>query len=162
MYTTKVELPTHGLGSGAVFDPGCTAVEQRTRRRRQKTLLARSKRLALSEAGSTQGGQSPETNGGGSGALATLGKDTMIDGVRIPANLSGVPAANFILTQAPGKMKPKDLAAAIAQQNAQRAKQKAAQEQLRATLAAGDPSAATGGAAAGVAVRVVRFRGRGR
>ena len=142
MYTTTVKVPTHGIGSGAVFDPGYTAVERRAKRRAGATKRSRGGRTARLAA--LTGGQSPSatsrsarsTRSGQDETPETpdVGGDSMIDGVRVPQHINGVPASNFILTQQPGKMKPKDLAAAIEQQNKQRAKQKAAQERLRATM----------------------------
>lgn len=65
-----------------------------------------------------------------------------VEGLRIPPNLSGPNALNFVLTQQPGKLKPKDLRAAIDKQRELRAKQKEEQEALR--LAQGGADAQPG------------------
>lgn len=58
--------------------------------------------------------------------------ETTIEGLRIPPKLEGPNALNFVLTQQPGKLKPKDLRAAIDKQRELRQKQKEEQEALRA------------------------------
>jgi len=61
-----------------------------------------------------------------------------IEGLRIPPSLKGPNALNFVLTQQPGKLKPKDLRAAIDKQRELRAKQKEEQEALRAAQGGAD------------------------
>ena len=58
--------------------------------------------------------------------------DVMVEGLVIPAKIDGVNALQYVLTQQPGKLKPKDLRVAIDAQRAQRAQQKREQEELRA------------------------------
>ncbi|RHY35228.1 hypothetical protein DYB32_000277 [Aphanomyces invadans] len=55
----------------------------------------------------------------------------MEDGIKIPTSMKGVNATNFVLTQQPGKLKPKDLKRAIDENRALRKRQKAEQEALR-------------------------------
>jgi hypothetical protein len=63
---------------------------------------------------------------------------TEVEGLQIPAHLEGPFATNFIITQQPGKLKPKDLKAAIDEQRALRKKQKEQQEALRAAQGHGE------------------------
>ena len=48
--------------------------------------------------------------------------ETVVDGIRIPRDLSNMSAVNFVLTQEIGKLKPKDLKIAVAKQRAMREK----------------------------------------
>ncbi|CAK4178736.1 unnamed protein product [Aphanomyces euteiches] len=58
-------------------------------------------------------------------------ENDVIDGIKIPKKMEGVHATNFVLTQQPGKLKPKDLKRAIEANRALRKRQKAEQEALR-------------------------------
>lgn len=62
--------------------------------------------------------------------------DASRHGLRVPANLNSVTALNYVLTQEEGKLKPRDLARAIAEQRAVRAEQEA--EQAAAEAEAGE------------------------
>ncbi|RQM25312.1 hypothetical protein B5M09_000902 [Aphanomyces astaci] len=55
----------------------------------------------------------------------------IMDGIKIPKHMDGITATNFVLTQQPGKLKPKDLKRAIDENRALRKRQKAEQEALR-------------------------------
>ena len=55
--------------------------------------------------------------------------DQTIEGLRVPPNLDFFPAVNFVLTQEPGKLKPKDLKVAI--ENSRREKEQRAEEQAK-------------------------------
>jgi len=58
--------------------------------------------------------------------------DKAVEGLRIPGNLDSFPAVNFVLTQEPGKLKPKDLKIAIEKSRAEREARAEEQERLRA------------------------------
>lgn len=58
--------------------------------------------------------------------------DKTVEGLRIPGNLDSFPAVNFVLTQEPGKLKPKDLKIAIEKSRAEREARAEEQELLRA------------------------------
>lgn len=55
--------------------------------------------------------------------------DATIEGLRVPPNLDFFPAVNFVLTQEPGKLKPKDLKVAI--ENSRREREARAEEQAK-------------------------------
>ena len=57
--------------------------------------------------------------------------DRIVDGLRIPANLDNTLAVNFVLTQEPGKLKPKDLKIAIEKNRAEREHRAEEQRKLR-------------------------------
>ncbi|OQR91684.1 hypothetical protein THRCLA_08912 [Thraustotheca clavata] len=63
--------------------------------------------------------------------VATEPEEISVDGLKIPKQLDGVQATNFILTQQIGKFKPKDLKKAIDENRVLRKHQKAEQEALR-------------------------------
>eukprot|EP01031_Cornospumella_fuschlensis_P026322 gene26322-31798_t len=58
-------------------------------------------------------------------------QDRTVEGLRIPANLNATHAVNFVLTQEPGKLKPKDLKIAIEKNRAERDKRAEEQRKLR-------------------------------
>ena len=58
-------------------------------------------------------------------------EDTIVEGLRVPAQLNSVAAANFVLTQEKGKLKPKDLKAAIERNRAEKKRRAAEQEKIR-------------------------------
>ena len=53
------------------------------------------------------------------------------EGLKIPKDMEGLAASNFVLTQEPGKLKPRDLKKAITEQRELRQKQQEEQEELR-------------------------------
>eukprot|EP01039_Chlorochromonas_danica_P010230 gene10230-11324_t len=57
--------------------------------------------------------------------------DHVIEGLRIPSSLDSQQAVNFVLTQEPGKLKPKDLKIAIEKNRAEREKRTQEQKKLR-------------------------------
>lgn len=58
-------------------------------------------------------------------------EDSIVEGLRIPAQFNSVAAANFVLTQEKGKLKPKDLKAAIERNRAEKKRRAAEQEKIR-------------------------------
>jgi len=54
-----------------------------------------------------------------------------MEGLRVPPNLENVSSINFVLTQEPGKLKPKDLKVAIERNRAERELRAAEQDKLR-------------------------------
>eukprot|EP00605_Chrysophyceae_sp_TOSAG23-4_P001987 GSChrysophyteH1.ASY1.ANO1.2201.1 assembled CDS len=58
--------------------------------------------------------------------------DRTVEGLRIPPNLDPFPAVNFVLTQEPGKLKPKDLKIAIEKSRAERELRAEEQAKIRA------------------------------
>ena len=58
-------------------------------------------------------------------------EDRVVEGLRIPANLNTVSSINFVLTQEPGKLKPKDLKMAIERNRAEREHRAEEQRKLR-------------------------------
>lgn len=58
--------------------------------------------------------------------------DTVVEGLRIPPLLNSSTAVNFVLTQEKGKLKPKDLKAAIERNRADKKKREEEQEKIRA------------------------------
>ncbi|CAN0468325.1 unnamed protein product, partial [Scytosiphon promiscuus] len=61
----------------------------------------------------------------------------VVEGLVIPARLDTVQATNFVLTQQPGKLKPKDLKEAIRRTRADRQQQLQEQEALRSLAVTG-------------------------
>lgn len=123
-YSPEVNTTVRGVGSGGVFDPGLEAIEAKIKEKRART-KAKTERYAK------MGRKPPLPPAKGSqDAVAPLEK--VVEGVRVPETLDKPSSINFMLTQSKGKLKPKDLAAAIEAQNAQRAKQAAAQARLKA------------------------------
>ena len=108
----KSTLPTkpRGVGSGIVFDAGAqwaTLKQQQI----QKKLAASS---------------SPSR-----GIVPPKFDDTLVEGLRIPPNLDTFPSVNFVYTQEPGKLKPKDLKVAIEKSRAERELRAAEQKKIR-------------------------------
>ena len=56
------------------------------------------------------------------------------EGLKIPKDMEGLAASNFVLTQEPGKLKPRDLKKAITEQRELRQKQQEEQEELEDEL----------------------------
>ncbi|CAM9328286.1 unnamed protein product [Hapterophycus canaliculatus] len=110
-----------GKGSGAVFDVG-------------GQWLAAKKRD-----GSVQPAEpwAPPAEGSVFGSVGGPAKTTVVEGLVIPARLDTVQATNFVLTQQPGKLKPKDLKEAIRRTRAERQNQLQEQEALRSLATTG-------------------------
>jgi len=98
-----------GTGSGAVLDGGADLMSAR----------------AVSVAHRLHHGGSPRD---------VVPTEHLVDGLLIPAEVTTNVAVNYIITQQPGKLKPKALSEAIERQRADRAVQKAAQEALRSEV----------------------------
>ena len=75
--------------------------------------------------------------------------ETTVEGLRFPGSMVGTNALNYVLTQTPGKLKPKDLKEAIRKQRELRATQKREQDEARARTAGGASGAADDPATAG-------------
>lgn len=108
----KSTLPTkpRGVGSGIVFDAGAQWATLK-----QKQIQ---KKLAASS--------SPPR-----GIVPPKFDDTLVEGLRIPPNLDTFPSVNFVYTQEPGKLKPKDLKVAIEKSRAERELRAAEQKKIR-------------------------------
>ena len=59
-------------------------------------------------------------------------EDLTMEGFRVPGNLDTFPAVNFLLTQEPGKLKPKDLKIAIEKSRAEREQRAEEQRKIQA------------------------------
>jgi hypothetical protein len=97
-----------GPGSGAVFDAGSQWVDAL----HQKKFKKKQKKRAQEAAAGTGVGLTG-TSVGPDGLVPAVSEDRIIDGYRIPPTLDSTTAVNFVLTQERGKLKPKDLKAAI-------------------------------------------------
>ena len=64
-------------------------------------------------------------------------QETILEGLHIPKDIQGMTSLNYILTQQPGKLKPKALQEAIRSQRAIRAEKHKEQEELRAATTGG-------------------------
>jgi hypothetical protein len=107
VHTRKVR--PRGPGSGAVFDAGAQWVSaQNMRRYKQLQKALKANKLSVV----------PETD-----------PYTTVEGLRIPDNLDTVGTVSFVLTQETGKLKPKDLKAAIERNRAE--KKERAEEQAK-------------------------------
>jgi len=105
---STVPAKPRGTGSGIVFDAGAQWMTLKQQRIHKK--------LA---------GMSP------SGIVPTKFDDTIVEGLRIPPNLDTFPAVNFVYTQEPGKLKPKDLKIAIEKSRAERELRAIEQKKIR-------------------------------
>lgn len=119
VYTQKVR--PRGPGSGAVFDAGAQWLSAQNKRRYKQLQKAKARLSVV-----------PEHD-----PYAT------IEGLRIPDNLDTVGTVSFVLTQETGKLKPKDLKAAIEKNRAE--KKRRAEEQQKIREQGGMGSAAAGG-----------------
>lgn len=107
----KMEVPPvpSGPGAGNTFDAGAHWMTVNQTRLNEK---AKASRAAL-------GG----TN------IVPQRTDKTVEGLRVPPDLDFFPAVNFVLTQEPGKLKPKDLKVAI--ENSRREREARAEEQAK-------------------------------
>jgi hypothetical protein len=67
----------------------------------------------------------------GTSAMLRLDEDRQLEGLRVPPRLENCASVNFVLTQEPGKLKPKDLKAAIERNRAEREDRALEQDKLR-------------------------------
>ena len=63
--------------------------------------------------------------------IPKIDSDRIYEGLRIPASLENTTSVSFVLTQEPGKLKPKDLKIAIEKNRAQRELRAAEQKKIR-------------------------------
>jgi hypothetical protein len=91
-----------GVGSGNVFDSGAEYI---------------SNQIKLSQ-------KTRPSEGAGE-------NEKVVEGLRIPQNLTSVASVNFVLTQEPGKLKPKDLKVAIERNREERRRQEMEQARIR-------------------------------
>ena len=107
----KSTLPVkpRGVGSGVVYDAGA-----------QWMTLKQAKSHSKEMAGNLPARLVPSRF-----------EDTMHEGLRIPPGLDTLPAVNFVITQEPGKLKPKDLKVAIERNRADRALRAQEQQKIR-------------------------------
>ena len=120
-YDSKVDIPWHGIGSGAVMDAGGAYLQAKTR----KAFRERTAREAAAE-------ESSLLTEGGMGIKKRVEEDVdIINGLRVPKDLTNTTAVNYLLTQEVGKLKPGDLKQAIAEQRAAREKRRLEQDALK-------------------------------
>ena len=127
--TLQSTLPTRprGPGSGIVFDAGAQwASLQHAHYTTRKLTKSKSKGNNVDGAGDDADAGTDEEKGGG-----TESQEKVVAGLRIPAMLDSVASTNFVLTQEAGKLKPKDLKAAIDRNRAEREARAAEQERMR-------------------------------
>jgi hypothetical protein len=67
----------------------------------------------------------------GASTKAKVDEDRVMEGLRVPPSLETVQAVTFVLTQEPGKLKPKDLKAAIERNRAEKEQRAEEQKRLR-------------------------------
>jgi hypothetical protein len=68
----------------------------------------------------------------GASTLVRVDEDRVMEGLRVPPTLDTVQNVTFVLTQEPGKLKPKDLKAAIERNRAEKEQRAEEQRKLRA------------------------------
>jgi len=68
----------------------------------------------------------------GASTLLRIDEDRVMEGLRVPPTLDTVQNVTFVLTQEPGKLKPKDLKAAIERNRAEKEQRAEEQKKLRA------------------------------
>ncbi|CAM9391177.1 unnamed protein product, partial [Discosporangium mesarthrocarpum] len=120
-----------GVGSGAVFDAGGSWLETRRRNRRGKEDSSHNHSWAAPVGMGAFGSRPDQPR-----------SPSVVEGLVIPPTLDSVSATNFVLTQQPGKLKPKDLRKAIREARAERQLQAEEQEALRALTADVEAAAA--------------------
>jgi hypothetical protein len=103
-------VPPRGVGSGAVFDAGSEWITMQMR--------------------NTSSGK-PSKHGVSQVMKGINKSDKIVEGLRLPPNLNTTYNVSFVLTQEPGKLKPKDLKVAIDKSRAEREIRQAEQEKLR-------------------------------
>ena len=111
----KTKAKPRGPGSGAVFDAGAQWLSSKNIKR-YKQLQKAKQRL----------GPVPEED-----------PYTTVEGLRIPENLDTVGTVSFVITQETGKLKPKDLKAAIERNRAEKKKRAEEQQKIREQGGAG-------------------------
>jgi hypothetical protein len=149
-YDSKADLPWHGLGSGAAIDAGGAFIGLKVRkqhRAKTKRVLNESMTMTSEELIAKAKKQS----------ASEIPEETVVDGIRIPRDLSTMTSVNFVLTQEVGKLKPKDLKRAVAQQRALREKRRLEQEALKQQSSSG---AMVANADSIVAEAVARVKGK--
>lgn len=156
-YDAPADVTVRGKGSGAAADFGGTILAEKRLRASEKKEWGR---RVCEHYKAKHSGQEPSAEVvaklyGTRDAPTKLGQrfrkiqikrpppkpappERTIEGLRIPPKLDGPNALNFVLTQQQGKLKPKDLRAAIDKQRELRAKQKEEQEALRAAQGGAD------------------------
>jgi len=67
----------------------------------------------------------------GASTMVRMDEDRVMEGLRVPPELESVQTSNFVLTQEPGKLKPKDLKAAIERNRAEKEQRAEEQKKLR-------------------------------
>ena len=146
----RVPFKSKGSGSGAVFDGGTEWMSAKTkaragqqqrrrrrRRRRPEEADETEKGAGIGNISSSVGGETATADGESRPGVDDGLNEALVEGLRIPQEIEGVATVNYILTQQPGKLKPKALQAAIRAQRAIRAEQQAEQEELRASAGGG-------------------------
>eukprot|EP01032_Pedospumella_encystans_P013266 gene13266-15283_t len=68
----------------------------------------------------------------GTSTLVRIDEDRVMEGLRVPPTLDTVQNVTFVLTQEPGKLKPKDLKAAIERNRAEKEQRAEEQRLMRA------------------------------
>ena len=122
-YDRSVEIPWHGVGSGAPMDAGGAylankereAYRERTRRKAEEETLRR-ENASLSTS-----------------SLGRVEEEDydIVRGLRVPKDLTNMTAVNYLLTQEVGKLKPGDLKVAIAQQRVAKERRRLEQETMK-------------------------------
>lgn len=112
--TLKSVLPLRprGPGSGAVFDAGTHWMTMQLKKTKPSMKSTHRKMQTTSIAEYNE-------------------EDRSFEGLRIPADLDNVGAVSFVLTQTPGKLKPKDLKAAIDKNRADKEMRAEEQKKIR-------------------------------
>ncbi len=121
----KEYVPPRGPGSGAHFDAGAQWMSSMRAKAHRKKKSQTAGRLDAVPEDTTRGGGGLET----------------VEGLRVPTNLDSVGTVSFVLTQETGKLKPKDLKAAIEKN---RAEKKLREEEQRKIREQGGLSGASG------------------
>ena len=123
-YDQTSDLSWHGVGSGAAIDVGGAYIGIKTKRRhRRKMETLKQDSLNMTSEEMEAVAKKKNEN--------EIPDETIVDGIRIPRDLSNMSSVNFVLTQEVGKLKPKDLKVAIAKQRAMREKRRLEQEAMK-------------------------------
>ena len=129
MLQSTVPVRPRGPGSGIVFDAGAQWASLQHAQYTKKLKKGKSKG---NNADGADGGDDTDADAGTDEEKGgPESQEKVVAGLRIPAMLDSVTSTNFVLTQEAGKLKPKDLKAAIDRNRAEREARAAEQERMR-------------------------------
>lgn len=117
---STVPVRPRGIGSGIVYD----ASAQWNTTNHKKALLQKLQKLQNS-------GMDATIQGRNEVIIPRIKDDKLVEGLRVPPSLESTYQVNFVITQEPGKLKPKDLKIAIERNRAEKELRAEEQKKMR-------------------------------